>query len=88
VQEYLLNLLSFSEVHSQYGHVFYCSDIDSLPSVDLLLGSYWAEMQPDNYVLNYGGNLCGLCFQKSATEQEITLGHSLLMGYYTVHDMD
>lgn len=66
VQEYLLSLLSFSEERSEYGRVFYCSEIDSLPSFDLLLGSYWAEMQPDNYVLNYGGNLCGLCFQKSA----------------------
>jgi len=66
VQEYLLSLLSFSEERSEYGRVFYCSEIDRLPSLDLLLGSYWVEMQPDNFVLNYGGNLCGLCFKKSS----------------------
>jgi hypothetical protein len=87
VIEYLIAELTYSETDELYGLIFYCDEVDLLPSVDFLFGGYWVEVKPDDIVLNYGSNVCGFCIDNSEIEQ-ITLGASFLLGYYAVHDMD
>lgn len=87
VIDYLIAQLNYSETDDAYGLIFYCDEVNLLPSVDFLFGGYWVEVSPDDIVLNYGSNVCSFCIIKSTIEQ-ITLGASFLLGYYAVHDMD
>lgn len=87
--EYLISLLSYYEVDSSsnWGYLFYCSDIDRLPNIDLLFGSHWLEVNASDYVIEFGNNICAFCITETATSYAV-LGDSLLRNYYVVHDMD
>lgn len=35
-----------------------CSQIPSLPVIDLMMNGYWIEVSVDDFVVNLGNNLC------------------------------
>ena len=57
----LVQYLSYTEYDQYWGYLFYCTDVTSLPSMDILFGDYWFEVLVDDYVINFGNNVCGMC---------------------------
>lgn len=57
------NYLSYYEYDYSWGYIFDCSEIASIPTIDLLFGGYWMEMLVDDYVINLDGTTCALCIQ-------------------------
>ena len=67
----------------------HCSDIEFLPSVFILLGQHYFEIQPQDYVVDYSdyGVGCLLMFSSDSTET-MTLGVPFMKGYYIIHDLE
>ena len=64
--DYLLNnFLSYYEYDYLFGfgYLFYCSEIENLPTIDLLLGDYWMEVLVDDYI-DYHLILADFCYFK------------------------
>lgn len=56
-----------------------------------MFGDIWLEIRPDEYVLDVSENkdrsLCLLTFERNNEDFNI-IGHPLLMGYYTIFNME
>ncbi len=46
-------------VDKSFGDFFYCSEIDNLPTIDILLNGIWFEIFVYDYVFNYDEEFCG-----------------------------
>jgi len=64
-----------------------CSIRNKMPTVSFLLGGYWMEMIPEDYIVEYDG-FCFACLGAGdfGVEQEWLLGDAFLRGFYSVHD--
>jgi len=89
VISYLLNYLSYYEYDYYYGwgYLYYCSDISSLPAIDLLWGGYWLEIFVDDYIVNFDDYTCAFCITELSPDIAI-LGDSFLRNFYVIHDYD
>lgn len=67
VIDYLISLLSFYEQDTEqtgdWGTMFYCSDKAKLPTISVRFGTYWLEMLADDYVVDFGNDICAFCIQ-------------------------
>lgn len=90
VMDRLLEKLTYYEVDYYYGwgYLFYCDDIERLPTMDLLIGGHWFEVSVDDYVVNFGSGTCAFCIQNSYYSWLAILGDALMRDYYIVHDQD
>ena len=89
--DYLVNnFLSYYEYDDYYGfgYLFYCSEIENLPTIDVLFGGYWMEMLADDYVFNWDDSICGFCISQGYYDDEAHLGSAFMRGWYVVHDYD
>lgn len=68
--------------------MYYCSDIESLKTIDILYGGVWLEVLVDDYVVNFDGNTCAFCITNSNSDSLAILGDALMRNFYIVHDMD
>ena len=57
----LVEYLSYTEYDTYWGYIFYCSEVPLLPTMDILFGDYWFEVLVDDYVIDFGGGVCGMC---------------------------
>lgn len=61
-----------------------CSDIPNYEDVFFLIGGYWLQMKPQDYIINLSGT-CFLGFVPHSGSYYL-IGTGLLGGYYTIHD--
>jgi hypothetical protein len=88
VQTAILDTLSEYEYDDVYGwgYLFDCEEVNRLPTIDLLFGGYWMEMQVDDYVLPFQSGVCALCMSAMDINFAV-LGSSFMRDFYSVHDM-
>ena len=86
----LVSYLSYTEYDDWYGwgYLFYCNEIDSLPTIDILYGGYWMEVLVDDYVVNFGDGTCAFCLSDSGDPNMAILGDAVMKNYYIIHDYD
>jgi len=61
-----------------------CSDVKNYEDVFFLIGGYWLQMKPQDYIINLSGT-CFLGFVPHPGSYYL-LGTGLMAGYYTIHD--
>lgn len=64
----------------------------SYPTISILYGSYWAEILPEDYVLDVSlagdESICMIGFTYQGDDEGWMLGDVFLRGFYATHDMD
>ena len=61
-------------------------DVEKLPTIELLMGGYWLEMLPEDYMIwDSGTKTFWMCIDESSDEMWV-LGDAFLRGYYSTHD--
>jgi len=91
VQEKLIETLSYAEWDNQYGwgYLFYCTEISSLKTFDVLYGGVWLEVLVDDYVFNFSnGTTCAFNISPSGYTSLAIMGDAFLRNFYAIHDMD
>ena len=82
----ILNRLSYFEKDDYWGHIFYCDEFDILPTIDILYGGYWVEINPADYTINFDGTSCGLVITDSGNTNYAVFGDVFMRNYYVVFD--
>lgn len=93
VRDFTFNENVYSSWASELGTIVSCDHADHMPTVEFLLGGYWVEYAPQDYVqaIYQDGTMigeCYLCFQDAGNEDRWILGNQFLQGYYSVFNMD
>lgn len=57
----------------------------TLPTIWLLFGGFWFQVDPHDYIIQYGAD-CFVCITRG--EDHWILGNAFMRGYYIVHDLD
>jgi len=71
-----------------YGTVVECEHRTFMPSLKVLLGGFWLEIRPEDYLLEIADTKeCYIAFKKSADETWV-LGSTFMRGYYTTFNME
>ncbi len=60
-----------------------CANMFILPDIWFLIGSYWYQLQPIDYLID--SDQCYLCIIKG---DKWVFGTSLMRGYFSVFDID
>ena len=89
VNELIKNLrtVSFDDFYG-WGYTFSCTEIDKLPSLDIMLDGVWLEVFVEDYVQILGGDTCAFCISDGIDTYTSILGNVLMRNYYVIHDMD
>ena len=61
-----------------------CADVNNYEDVFFLIGGYWLQMKPQDYIINLSGT-CFLGFIPNPGNYFL-IGLGLMGGYYTIHD--
>ena len=57
-----------------------------MPAIELLMGGYWLEMLPEDYMLyDESSESYGMCIDESWDDYWV-LGDAFLRGFYSTHD--
>jgi hypothetical protein len=62
-----------------------------VPKIDILLGGYWLQMSPEDYLIptRVGSDRCFICiFAEFKGVERWLLGDSFLRGYYSLYNYD
>jgi hypothetical protein len=70
-----------------WGYLFDCAEKSRLPTIDLLYGGYWMEMQVDDYIVEFSGGECAFCVTGTTSFEYAILGQAFMRDFYCVHDM-
>lgn len=87
----ILGKTSVNVADANWRHLFFCSDIPSLPSFYLNLGGYWFVVEPEEYVVEVGStatgqSVCAMCITSYINFNEWILGAAFMRGWYNIHD--
>ena len=81
-------MLSYYEMESEENFIFDCSEVKSLPTIDVLFGGYWLEVLVSDYVENRGTGICSFNLRIAYDTEQAILGTTFMKHFYIVHDMD
>ena len=89
ITDLLLANLSYYATDNSWGYLFWCSELTSMPNLNMLYGEYWFEVRPEDYGVvvgtSGGENVCAFCFSATSINYWI-LGDSFMRGWYVIHD--
>jgi hypothetical protein len=89
VKSNLLNMVSQYYTNGEWGQVFSCSEIATLPSLFFLIGNYWFEVMPKDYIVAVDTRgQCAFCLTEDDTSDYWIMGSAFLRGFYSIYDYD
>ena len=83
-----LDIYNYSNSFSTEQDYLFDCDSANLPSFDILVGGYWLQVRPEDYIRSINGVECYLCLKRSYWDNDWTLGSAVLKDYYSIFDRE